>query len=96
MFENIIKATKNSLIYAIGNISRKAIAFLLLPLYIKQLTVSDYGILGIMEVTSQALIAIFGLGLHMALNRWYWDEKYREKQKEIVFTITIFLIFSVK
>ena len=94
MLNNLIRAFKNSLIYAIGNISRKAIAFLLLPLYVKQLTVSDYGILGIMEVTSQALIAIFGLGLHMALNRWYWDEKYKDKQKEIVFTITVFLIFT--
>ena len=94
MLNKLKRAFKNSMIYAIGNVSRKAIAFLLLPLYVKQLTVSDYGILGIMEVTSQALIAIFGLGLHMALNRWYWDENYKDKQKEIVFTVSVFLILT--
>jgi len=80
------------MIYAIGNISRKAIAFLLLPLYVKHLSISDYGILGILEVSSQAFIAIFGLGLYMALNRWYWDEQHKLKQKEIVFSVSVFLV----
>lgn len=92
MLDKILRSGKNSLIYAIGNVSRKAIAFLLLPLYVKQLSISDYGILGIMEVSSQALIAIFGFGLHMALNRWYWDTNYQDKQKEITFTVTVFLL----
>ncbi|RLC53874.1 MAG: hypothetical protein DRH79_02385 [Candidatus Cloacimonadota bacterium] len=94
MLNKLTRAFQNSLIYAIGNISRKAIAFLLLPLYVKKLTLADYGILGIMEVSSQALIAIFGFGLHMALNRWYWDEKYKSQQKEIVFSVTIFLLLA--
>jgi O-antigen/teichoic acid export membrane protein len=92
MLNNLTRAFKNSLIYAIGNISRKAIAFLLLPLYVKHLTISDYGVLGILEVSSQAIIALFGLGLYMALNRWYWDEQHKFKQKEIVFSVSVFLV----
>ena len=94
MLNKLTRAFQNSLIYAIGNISRKAIAFLLLPLYVKKLTLADYGVLGIMEVSSQAIIAIFGLGLYMALNRWYWDEQHKLKQKEIVFSVSVFLVVT--
>lgn len=90
--DNFTRILKNSFIYALGNISRKAIGFVLLPLYLKKLSISDYGILGIMEISSQALIAVFGFGLYMALNRWYLDESYAEKQKEIVFSIISFLV----
>lgn len=92
MKNNFKRAARNSLIYSVGNISRKALAFILLPLYVQKLTVKDYGILGILEVTSQALIAICGLGLYMALNRWFWDKNFISRQKEIVFTVITFLV----
>lgn len=94
VYDELKRAARNSLIYSIGNISRKALGFVLLPLYVRRLTMADYGVLGILEITSQALIAVCGLGLYMALNRWFWDRSSQSKQKEIVFTIAAFLTFS--
>lgn len=93
MLTNIKSAVKNSAIYGIGNISTKIIGLILLPLYTKHLTVSDYGILGIIEVSTQLLIAVFGLTLYQAFFRWYWDKEYKDKQKSIFFTSIIFLVF---
>lgn len=93
MINNIKSAGKNSLIYGLGNLSTKLVGFILLPLYTKNLTVSDYGILSILEITSQFIISIFGLSLYQAFNRWYWDKKYRNRQKSIFFTTFISLFF---
>ena len=93
MFDNIKLAIKNSAIYSIGNLSTKIIGLILLPFYTKHLTISDYGILGILEITSQILIATFGLALYAAFSRWYWDKDFKDKQNSMFFTLIIFLIF---
>ena len=93
MLKNIKLATKDTFIYSLGNISTKIIGLILLPLYTEKLPVADYGILGTVEITIQILIAAFSLSLSQGLNRWYWDKKYRNKQKSIFFTTqaTLFL-----
>lgn len=85
---------KHSVIYSIGNLSSKLVGFILLPLYTGYLTVKEYGILSILEITSTIFIAIFGFGLYMALNRWYWDKDCVGKQKSIFFTVFISLSVS--
>ena len=92
MLNNIKSTIKNSVIYSIGNISTKIIGLILLPLYAKHLTISDYGILGIIEVSTQLLITVFGLSLYQAFFRWYWDKEFIDKQKSIFFTSMFFLV----
>lgn len=93
MLTNLKSTVKNSIIYSLGNITTKIIGLVLLPIYTKHLTVSDYGILGIVEITSQLIIAVFGLSLYQAFNRWYWDKEFQNKQKSIFFTSLVFLFF---
>jgi len=86
MLDKIKLATKDSFIYSLGNASTKIIGLILLPLYTDKLTVAEYGVLGTVEVTIQVLIAVFSLSLRQALNRWYWDKDYKDRQKSIFFT----------
>lgn len=96
MFKTLRSTLKNTLIYSFGTLASKLIGFFLLPLYTSKLTVPEYGVLGILEISSQFLIAFFGLGLYNAFYRWYWDQKYASKQKSILFTIIIFVFsFSI-
>lgn len=81
------KIARNSAIYSLGNISSKLVGFILLPVYTKYLTISDYGILAILEITGQFLSAILGMGLYFALNRWYWDSDYKDKQNILFFNV---------
>ncbi len=102
MLHNIKTTIKGSAIYSIGNMSLKLMGLILLPLFVQKLSLSEYGILGILEVTVQILISTFGLGIWYAFERWYWDKDYLNKQKSMYFTIlafsfiiALFLFFSV-
>ncbi len=61
-----------------------------MPIFVANLTISEYGTLGILEVTVQILISTFGLGIWYALERWYWDKSNIDKQKSIFFTVIVF------
>ncbi len=93
MLKNIKHLVKNALIYGLGNTSAKIVGFILLPIYTKHLTVSDYGVLGIIEITTQIIISVFSLSLYRAFLRWYWDKNYSGRQKSIFFTSIFFTIF---
>jgi len=85
---------RKSLVYSLGNMSTKLIGLVLIPLYTNQtyLTVEEYGVLGILEITSQVLVALMSLTLAQSLTRWYWDQAYARQQKSIFFTSWIVLI----
>jgi O-antigen/teichoic acid export membrane protein len=87
-------AAVNSLIYSFGNLSTKFVGLVLIPIYTKHLTVADYGILGLLEVTSYALFVLFGYQLYYAFFRWYWDKEYKDRQKSLFFTMMAFLAVS--
>ncbi len=89
------KLAKNSMVYSLGNLSTKLLGIVLLPIYTSHLSVADYGVLGILEVSAQFLIAVLGLNLYRALVRWYWDPEYKDKQRAIFFTLLSFLVLFV-
>ena len=91
MLSFVKSAAKNSLIYGLGNVSTKVVGFILLPLYTSHLSVREYGILGLLEVSSQILVSVFGLSLTYAFFRWYWDKEYVEARQSIMFTCMVCL-----
>jgi O-antigen/teichoic acid export membrane protein len=89
---DLIKSTsRNSIIYGFGNISIKLVGLILIPIYTNPvyLSVNDYGVLGIVEITSQVLIALLGLALFQALTRWFFDTNHLQHQKAIFFTVLL-------
>jgi len=91
MLSRIKSTAKNSIIYGLGNLSSKLIGLVLLPLYTSVLPVGEFGKLAMLETTAQILVAIFGMSLHAAYFRWYWDEEYKQKQKSLFFSLLVFL-----
>lgn len=87
MYDHIKRTLKQSAIYSMGNISTKLIGIVLLPLYIKYLTVSDYGVLAIIEVTIIILVQILSLGQGQAIIRLYNLNEYQNKRNQCIFTI---------
>jgi len=84
MFDQLKNTFRQTAIYSLGNLSSKVIGFILLPLYTDYLSVSEYGILAILEATSQILIGIFGFNLTTSMMRWCASEKSNSAQKEII------------
>jgi len=86
MLSNLKSALKNSFVYSLGNLSVKLIGLILLPIYLKALSVSDYGVLAMLEVTSQLLIDLFSFNLSLAMLRWAAGETDEIKKKKIIST----------
>lgn len=95
MLKDLRSLVTNSIIYGVGNIAVKLIGIVLFPLYTTRLSVSEYGILGLLEVTSQFIVAVFGLNLYAALFRLYFDKQNIPYRKEMFFTVMAFLVFIV-
>jgi O-antigen/teichoic acid export membrane protein len=94
---NILRSTvKSTFIYSFGTISSRLASFVLIPLYAKKLTLGEFGVLNMLDMSSQVLITLFGLGLFNAFFRWYWDKDSKGLQKSMLFTIlSSTIIFSV-
>ena len=69
MLEHLKAAIKSSIIYSLGNLTSKLLGIILIPLYTSKLTLSEYGMLGMLEITVQILTAIIGLSLYSAFFR---------------------------
>ncbi len=72
---------KHSSIYGIGTIAGQAIGFILLPLYTRYLTPSDYGIATIIEITMALVGITVGAGILNSMARFYheYDEEISKK-----------------
>ena len=76
------KLAKNTLLYSLGTLLPQVAAFLLLPIYLKFLSPSDYGILNSVQVISSILVIIYTLSIDKAIYRLYFDFKTEKLKKD--------------
>lgn len=89
MLGNIKSTAKGTIIYGLANVSIKLIGIVLIPIYTnyKYLSKEDFGVLGVVDITYQLAIIIFGLALYQSFARWYLDPEHRSSQKSMHFTV---------
>ncbi|KMT23389.1 lipopolysaccharide biosynthesis protein [Clostridium cylindrosporum] len=85
------KLISNTAIFGIGTFSSKVLVFLLMPLYTRVLSNSDYGIVDLLVQTSNLLIPIVSVGITGAVIRFGLDKSIDKKD---VFSIGLFTIFA--
>lgn len=91
MQSTIKTAAKGTIIYGLANVSVKLIGIILIPIYTnyRYLSKQDFGILGVMEITSQLVIIVFSMSLYQSLARWYFDPENKDTQKSMHFTVIV-------
>ena len=72
------KLIGNTVIFAIGSFSSKLLVFLLMPLYPRVLTTSDYGVMDIIVNTSNLLIPIVMVSINEGIIRFGLDRSVRK------------------
>ena len=72
------KLIGNTVIFAIGSFSSKLLVFLLMPLYTRVLTTSDYGVMEIIVNTSNLLIPIVMVSINEGIIRFGLDRSVRK------------------
>jgi len=80
---------KHGLIYGLANILDRIISFLMIPVYTRFLTPSDYGILELLYITSSVLAIFIGVGIESAVGRFYFDYKEQKDRNMVISTAYI-------
>jgi O-antigen/teichoic acid export membrane protein len=86
----------HTLIYGLGNYGIKIVGFLLIPLYTRYLDPTDYGVMALVSMYTQAMFICMNLGQSVSLFRFYYDHDDEEsRQRVVAAALWIVLLFAV-
>lgn len=99
MKSHIKRLGKDSVIYGLGDTLKRIVVFLLLPVYTRYLTPTDYGRLELLMVTLNILFIVGSQGIGTAFSRFYGAsraelQKSELQRSELIRTSQYYLIFS--
>ena len=77
---------KHSSIYGVGQILSRFASVLLLPLYTRCLSTSDYGCVAILDLTAGILAILIGGGLAQAVVRFHFEETSEDGERRVWWT----------
>lgn len=77
---------KHSANYLAATIATKALGFISIPIYVRLLTVHDYGVMQVFMSTAGIMQVILTLNSEVAVSRYYYDAKDEQDFKEFVTT----------
>ena len=80
------RMVKHSSIYAIGNISRQLVGFVMLPVYTHYLTPADYGVVGLLIFMVSLIELVFGGHMFHAVPKYYFEQEGDRDRKTIIST----------
>jgi O-antigen/teichoic acid export membrane protein len=86
MLERLKELLRHSAIYGFGSIVARIVAVLLLPLYTRYLSPSDYGLIETLVALSAVLTALVAQGMKSAFFRFYFDSAEPERRLLVVRT----------
>ena len=94
LFEKFKETGKHGIIFGIGGVLQKTIAFFLLPIYTTRLAAAEYGALGLLTTTGSILSTIFLMGINYGLFRSYFDYKDDENRKKVISSAFFMILAS--
>jgi len=89
MFDQLKNLLKHSAIYSISNVATKFIGVILLPLYTSYISLAEFGILGLIDVTILIGVELFNFGISQSLLMFNNSKEYEADKKRIFFTLTL-------
>ncbi|CAG0990972.1 hypothetical protein MYXO_02398 [Myxococcaceae bacterium] len=84
------RLVSNSAVYGLGSVANQAVAFLLLPLYTRYLTPTDYGALALVNTAGSILIFTAALGIHSGMIRVFFQYVTPEERQRVASTALLF------
>jgi O-antigen/teichoic acid export membrane protein len=88
----ITNTAKQAAIYAIGVILNRAVSFIMIPIYTRYLTPSDYGTVELLTMTIDVVSIIAGVGLSTAVYRYYYRFEDEKERNSVISTVSLLLI----
>ena len=92
MFPKIRELSKNVTVYGLGDVAVSIVNFLLLGVYVKYFSATDYGVIGILGALEVIAKIVFRFGLDGAFMRFFYDCKDQASRQRMASTIFFFLL----
>lgn len=77
---------KHTVIYGMAGVLGQLVGFIMLPVYTRYLTPSDYGIMDLVGITAVLLTSVISVGISAAMTRFYFDGKNIQERREVIST----------
>src|SRR3972149_11171488 len=91
MKDQILRLSKDTLIYGVGNVAQRFLAIFLAPIFTRIFSPADYGILDVIT-TAVALLQLFLiLGLDAASSYYYFHTEGEKEKRQVLSTALTFL-----
>jgi O-antigen/teichoic acid export membrane protein len=94
LVEHLSSFGATAALYSLGNILIRLSAFLLIPLYTYGLTVSEYGLLSTLLLTTEIMFIFMHLGLRTALLRYATSTELYNRIGVLLFTCLLLNVFG--
>lgn len=92
MRQKLRHLTRSLTIYGIGDVATTIVSFLLLPVYVRYLSPSDYGIIALLLTVEVAAKILFRWGVDASFMRLYYDCRDQRARQLLASTIFFFLL----
>ena len=92
MRQKLQHLTRSLTIYGIGDVATTIVSFLLLPVYVRYLSPSDYGIIALLLTVEVAAKILFRWGVDASFMRLYYDCQDQRARQVLASTIFFFLL----
>ncbi|HYR51619.1 MAG TPA: oligosaccharide flippase family protein [Candidatus Dormibacteraeota bacterium] len=81
---------KHTSIYTVGNLTNKAVGFLMIPIYTHFLSPREYGIMDMLDLTIVLVGMLVGMGIGTAVFRFYYSSNDDKERREVIGSALLF------
>jgi O-antigen/teichoic acid export membrane protein len=86
LFDRLKELLRHSALYGLGNLVARIVSVLLLPLYTRYLSPTDYGLIETLVALSAVLTALVAQAMKSAFFRFYFDSAEEERRRSVILT----------
>ncbi|MCX7876399.1 MAG: oligosaccharide flippase family protein [Melioribacteraceae bacterium] len=92
MLDKLKNTIQQTFVYSLSNIALKVSGVILLPIYLRYFTITQFGVWDLLDTSIQILAEILILGQASALIFINNSDEYKKEKSSALFTIIIFLV----
>lgn len=89
VYGEIAKVFRHAVVYGVAIASGKLVGFVMIPIYTRYLSPTDYGVLELVQLASYVLSIILAFGFTAAVLRFYYQYDSEDARSQVVSTATI-------
>ncbi len=90
----LVKTYRHIAIYSLGILANRLVSFIMLPIYTKHLTPSDYGVLELLVMTVDVVALVIGAGISNGIFKFYYEREMQADRNRLISTAFQMVLFS--